>query len=450
MKPALSIGWLEVIPRHLRLIMKRCVLLSATAAPSAEGDSVRELRAATSRLQTPRALYESAGGGAYGVPLEDLRGRVNRQTRYIPTLDGWRALSVIGVILCHGRPGFFSNYTLPAKLAVRGGIGVDIFFAISGFLICGLLLEEFARTGGIDLRRFYIRRCFRILPAYYAALAGICAASIFAAIPVNYSDLPSCLLFYRNYMPLGIDQQGGFYTAHFWSLAVEEHFYLFWPILLIIVKPKRAGGIAFLLALLVFGWRLLLPGILPGANFMTHTDSRIDGLLWGCLAAIYFPTIKRIFERTHFSQLWLPIVTILLVAEWIHVPGLNSMYTVVLPALVLSTVLQPASILGRILEWPLLRWIGTLSYSLYLWQMLFLPEMPSMKAPGAFRELQHWPWNVLAILACAVASRYLLEIPMTRLGYRLSTSSLISHPIGGDTNSKVAWRVSHRLKASPR
>ena len=365
---------------------------------------------------------------------------MNRPARYIPTLDGWRGLSVIGVILFHGRVDFFPNYTLAAKLAVRGGHGVDVFFAVSGFLICGLLLEEFTRTGGISLRRFYIRRCFRILPPYYVALAGIYAASIFAAVPVNYSDLPGCLLFYRNYMPLGIDQQGGYYTAHFWSLAVEEHFYLIWPILLLIVKPKRAGWTAFLLAVLVFGWRQLIPGIFPAANFMTRTDTRIDGLLWGCLAAIYFPTIKRIFERTHFSQLWLPIVSTLVVAEAMHAPGLTSLYIVLLPALVLSTVIQPASVLGRILEWRPLRWIGTLSYSLYLWQMLFLPQLPSMEGKGAFRELQHWPGNVLAILACGVASRYLLEIPMTRLGYRLSaaSSSPTPHPIGVSVETRAA------------
>ena len=74
---------------------------------------------------------------------------------------------------------------------------------------------------------------------------------------LNYSYLPSCLLFYRNYTPLEVDGQGGFYTAHFWTLALEEHFYLIWPMLLIAVKPKRAGKVAFLLAMAVFAWRVL-------------------------------------------------------------------------------------------------------------------------------------------------------------------------------------------------
>jgi peptidoglycan/LPS O-acetylase OafA/YrhL len=350
---------------------------------------------------------------------------VSRQKRYIPTLDGWRALSVIGVILYHGRWGFFGSGSLLTRVASRGNIGVEVFFAISGFLICGLLLQEYAREGGISLRRFYIRRVFRILPPYYVALAGIYVVLVLGAIRVNHSDLLSCLLFYRNYRPLGVDEYGDFYTAHFWSLALEEHFYLLWPVLLIAVKPKRAGKVAFLLAMVVFGWRTieehfqLLAGILPPANLMGRTDTKIDALLWGCIAAIYFPTIKGTFERIHFSQLWLPILMILIGAETIHAPQLTLLRSILLPALVLSTVIQPASMLGRVLEWQPLRWIGTLSYSLYLWQELFLPEMASVAARGSFRHLQHWPWNVVAIMVCACLSRYLLELPMTRLGYRL-------------------------------
>ena len=79
---------------------------------------------------------------------------MRHQKRYIPTLDGWRALSVIGVILYHGRYDFFAGTPLLMKLAAHGGIGVDVFFAISGFLICGLLLEEFTRTG--DINRLHI------------------------------------------------------------------------------------------------------------------------------------------------------------------------------------------------------------------------------------------------------------------------------------------------------
>jgi peptidoglycan/LPS O-acetylase OafA/YrhL len=345
---------------------------------------------------------------------------VSTYKKYFPTLDGWRAVSVIGVIMFHGRVGFFTEYGLGNKIAVRGSLGVPIFFAISGFLITSLLLEELAQTGNISLRRFYIRRCFRILPAYYAALAGICVAGLFAGLAVNYGDLPSCLLFYRNYMPLGGDFAGGFYTAHFWSLAVEEHFYLMWPLLLLLLKPKRASQVALILALTVFAWRHTFPLLFPGKSYLSRTDVSIDGLMWGCLAAIYLPEIKRLGARLRFSQLWIPAGALVFFAEALHLRVLLALEMVLLPTLILTTVLQPESLLGRFLELRPLRWIGSLSYSLYLWQMLFLPA-PEMRAEGVFGLLQRWPLNIPAIFVCAMASRYLLEAPMMRLGQRLST-----------------------------
>jgi peptidoglycan/LPS O-acetylase OafA/YrhL len=178
----------------------------------------------------------------------------------------------------------------------------------------------------------------------------------------------------------------------------------------------------------VFAWRELenhfqwLATILLPENLLTRTDTRMDGLLWGCLAAIYFPTIVRYGERVRFSQLWLPILATLLVIEKLHPPGLIVLRAVLMPALMLSTVLQPASFLGRVLEWQPVRWLGTISYGLYLWQQLFLPELASEKAHGALHYLQQAPWNVPAILMCACVSRYLLELPMIRLGHRLGTN----------------------------
>jgi peptidoglycan/LPS O-acetylase OafA/YrhL len=355
---------------------------------------------------------------------------VSRQNQYLPTLDGWRAVAVIGVILFHGRSGFFAEDSLLYRTCAHGILGVDVFFAISGFLICGLLLKEYEDNGDISLRRFYLRRCFRILPPYYAALAIFCVVSLLGVITLNNADLPSCLLFYRNYMPLGIDEHGGFYTAHFWTLAMEEHFYLVWPMLLLIVKPRRAGKTAFLLAMLVFCWRVveghfqLLAGLLPQANLLTRTDTRMDGLLWGCLAAIYFPRIQRVVERIRFSQLWLAPMALLVVTQLMHFPGLTLWRASLLPVLLVCTVTQPESWLGRVLEWQPMRWIGTLAYSLYIWQELFLPEIAAVMARGSFRELQRPPWNLLALLVAACLSRYLVEIPMNRVGRRLSASPL--------------------------
>ena len=117
---------------------------------------------------------------------------------------------------------------------------------------------------------------------------------------------------------------------------------------------------------------------------------------------------------------------LLLITEALHVPGLYFCRSILLPALVVSTVLQPASWLGRVLEWRLVAWIGTLSYSIYLWQELFLPQVDGIRAHGGFRHLQQWPWNIVAILVVACISRYLLELPMTRLSHRPSAPPLPS------------------------
>jgi peptidoglycan/LPS O-acetylase OafA/YrhL len=354
---------------------------------------------------------------------------LSREKTYLPTLDGWRGVAVIGVILYHGREQFPLS-SLLMRMATHCYVGVDVFFAISGFLICGLLLREYQETGDINLRRFYIRRCFRILPPYYVSLAAICAAGAFLALPFHFADVPSCLFFYRNYRPLGVDESGGFYTAHYWTLAVEEHFYLLWPVLLLAIKPKRAGKVAFLLAMLVFAWRTmeghfqLFAAVLPPANLLARTDTRMDALLWGCLAAIYFPEIQRMAARIRFSQLWFVPALIIVIAQKMHPPGMYLLDAVLFPVLVVSTVIQPHSVLGRVLEWQPLRWIGTISFSLYLWQELFLPGPAAELARGGFRYLQQPGWNLVVILACACLSRYVIEIPMTRLGHRVSVMSL--------------------------
>jgi hypothetical protein len=179
--------------------------------------------------------------------------------------------------------------------------------------------------------------------------------------------------------------------SQFKTEAVGFELDLIWPVLLIAVKPKRAGAAAFLLAMTVAAWRTVVghfelwPGILIPSNLLARTDAKIDALLWGCIAAIYFPAIKRYVEGIRFTQLWLPIVAILLVVEKLHLPGLVVLQAVLIPALVLSTVIQSGNLLGRFLEWQPLRWIGTISYSLYLWQEIFLPMVEgSEKLRGPF------------------------------------------------------------------
>ena len=361
---------------------------------------------------------------------------------YIPTLDGWRAVAISAVICFHGNSSFFPGPSAVRSFSEYGYLGVDAFFAISGFLICTLLLGEYAENKRVDLRKFYVRRFFRIIPPYLAALTGIVVIAWLGFIHLQPWEIPSCLLFFRNYEPSigpvgGNYDSYGLYTSHFWSLAVEEHFYLIWAPLLAFLKPRRAVKAALILAATVGVWRLvdahygIMRVLAPSTWAGQRTDTRLDALLWGCLAALFFPQIKRIFAHRLWSWAWIPLLAYLVVLERYRLPLLTLQLALLFPCLLMSTVLFPQNALGRLLELPFMRWIGALSYSLYLWQELFLQPARgsnSLERTSGFYHLQQLPWNVVAILLCACASHYLLEKPMIRLGRRFTGSVASGRP----------------------
>ncbi len=379
------------------------------------------------------------------VPQEQqvaVAARAKESRLYIPTLDGWRALAIFAVMCFHGRYVFFPKPSIVRSVSEYGYLGVDAFFAISGFLICSLLVKEYAGSQRIDLKSFYIRRFFRIIPPYVAALAGICVVAWLGFIHVQPWEIPSCLLFLRNYEPTVAPPGGpydpyGFYTVHFWSLSVEEHFYLIWAPLLALLKPRRAVKAALILAASVVLWRFvdghfqIMRTLMPATEAGTRTDSRLDALLWGCLAALLFPQIKRIFSHRLWAWAWIPLSLYLVAVERYHPPLLKLQLVLLFPCLLMSTVLFPQNALGKLLELPFMRWVGALSYSIYLWQQLFLQPprgLDSLERTSGFYHLQQFPWNIASILVCACTSHYLLEKPMMRLGRRFGHSVASGQP----------------------
>lgn len=358
-----------------------------------------------------------------------------RLPSHIPTLDGWRALAIVAVICFHGRFAFFPHPSIVRSISEHGYLGVDAFFAISGFLICTLLIREYDANQSINLKAFYVRRFFRIIPPYVAALAGICVVAWMGFIHLQSWEIPSCLLFLRNYEPTVAPPGGpydpyGFYTVHFWSLSLEEHFYLIWASLLALLKPRRAVKAALILAATVVLWRFvdghyqIMHRLMPSAEMGTRTDSRLDALLWGCVAALLFSRIQSIFSHRLWSWAWIPLSLYLVVLVRYHLPLFQLQLALLFPCLLMSTVLFPRNALGRVLELPWVRWIGALSYSIYLWQQLFLQPprgTGSLEQTSGFYRLQQFPFNILCILACASLSHYLLERPMMRLGRRLNS-----------------------------
>ncbi len=355
------------------------------------------------------------------APASTLKG-------YIPTLDGWRAVAIIAVMASHaghsysaplGRDSFFDRIS-------SGTHGVNLFFAISGLLITSRLLEEWDTAGRVSLKRFYIRRAFRILPPALLYLACVALLGAIGLLPVVREEFAAATLFYRNYLPAILGPGGaGFFTSHYWSLGVEEHFYLFWPALLLFAGRKRALPVAIVVALLVAVWRhfeawreiMLYNAIQP--TYFARSDTRIDSIMWGVVAALALsrPDVRAYIERYLSTIVMLAVAALYGAIVYRYGTRPTFWEAMIVPVIVVGTVLRPHSIVGRVLENPVMRWIGRLSYSLYLWEFFFV-YYPGV--PTTLGVWQTFPVNLIAAVACAAASYYLVERPLVRLGHRIA------------------------------
>jgi len=336
---------------------------------------------------------------------------------YMPTLDGWRAISIALVMLHHARISVHVPVFGPVlnQLGDWGASGVYVFFAISGVLICGRLLREEQKSGRIGLRKFYIRRAFRILPPALLYLAVIALLS--SLLNVLRVEWIAALLFFRNYVVQG-PPPAHWFTGHFWSLSVEEQFYLLLPSILVFFPRMRAwilGALTLVVVLLDLAMRHSSFGI---AKF----DLSIQCLLISALIAIAANREEKLFRRVLAP---LPFVLIAVYVFGLYRPFtlLIAIQSVALALLVLSTSLNPTSLLGRFLELAPLRWMGRLSYSLYIWQQLFFVGHWWV-GPLPLGLLQRWPLNLIACLTCAVASYYLIERPLVKLSHRIASSGV--------------------------
>lgn len=158
---------------------------------------------------------------------------------YLPSLDGWRAIAVVLVCFFHDRVHRTSLYST-SLLHKYSDRGVDLFFAISGVLICTRLLQEEVRFGGISLKNFYLRRVCRIQPAALTYLISVGILALFAVVPLSLGGFLSATFLFPNFYPFhgGLNDSSAL-TNHFWSLSIEEHFYLLLPLFLVLVKRRR-------------------------------------------------------------------------------------------------------------------------------------------------------------------------------------------------------------------
>lgn len=294
-----------------------------------------------------------------------------------------------------------------------GAFGVDIFFALSGLLITTLLLRE-ADGGPLSLRGFYVRRVFRILPPLLVFLA---VAVLLGKIQPGWELLSSVFLF-RNYLPSAL---GGHASGHLWSLSIEEHFYLLWPGLLAFVALGKGPRLVAYLAIGAGLWRIadvengFTAEWLGDLQPHFRTDHRLDALLWGCFAAFLLKDAKtRELVREKVGQGWfaaLAAVAMLGTVIYSYLAGL--WMAMLLPMLLLLTVLHPEWAVSRVLDWAPVRFVGRISYSLYLWQQLFL-------VPGWVPGGPWFPLNLCLAVGAAVLSHYCVERPCIAYGRRLA------------------------------
>lgn len=351
-----------------------------------------------------------------------VRPAAGRRAR-IPALDGLRGVAILGVLLFH-------TGHLPG-----GFLGVDLFFALSGYLITDLLLREIEATGTVSLAAFWGRRIRRLLPALVAMLAGVTVLVWLTAPPdvvrTTLADGPWVQLNLLNWHL--IEESAGYWDrfgparmfGHLWSIAVEEQFYLLWPSVLLLMawRGRRVDRRVAVVALLAsVGSLVLMITLVTSADptrVYTGTDTRAFSLLLGAMvatgpvrAAIARLTGRAIGAVT--ASLAIGIGALWWFADgtnspWLFTGGLFA-HSLAAALLIGLCVRAPGTVVSQVLSWRPLRWFGLISYSLYLWHWP-VAILVSEQSTG----LGEWPRTLLVCavsIGLATLSKYLIEDPI--------------------------------------
>ena len=352
---------------------------------------------------------------------------------HIPSLDRWRAIAILLVLGSHMTyaANFPPNSMGWVAYIFSGNLGVRIFFVLSGFLITLLLLRESDKNGRISLCNFYIRRVFRIFPVYFAYLAVLAVLTVAGLYYDSLSSWIGCLTFLRNIVGQGISA-----TNHFWSLAVEEQFYIIWPFLFLCLslwRRKRLFFLILLTAIIAAPIARLNCSPNPGGGFVNRILSEksillyIDSLAVGCVGAWFawkIPNGKR----------WCRIEIIVLLSSLALIIGgrvfelstfseHHQLYNALIPSIqawaILTCLWMTASerspVYRFLNSWPVTT-LGILSYSIYVWHFLFLSHF--MGSHFSNIMIYNWKYWLFPALAVSALSYYFLEKPMIKFGQR--------------------------------
>lgn len=342
----------------------------------------------------------------------------------IPSLDGIRAVSILIVFVAH----------LGYDNIVPGGLGVTVFFFLSGYLITTLLRRELAKNGAISLPQFYLRRVLRILPPLYLIVGGATLLAVVGIInsPIELKAVLAQALQFTNYFAIINGSDGGIVpgSSVLWSLAVEEHYYLIFPLVfagLSRSKLTRHSQAAVLLLAIAVGlcWRIWLQqhGALTVRTY-TATDTRFGSILWGCVLALWHNPAEDMAEATSAERrnwLWigLPIGAILMVlslsfrSEFFRETFRYDLQGLALVPLFVGAVRWPEFGPFRLLNSWAAVWLGRLSYSLYLVHHIVIEQLV-LKLPEA-HPLIIGTLAMVISLAVALVVYHFVDLPLGKL-----------------------------------
>jgi peptidoglycan/LPS O-acetylase OafA/YrhL len=330
-----------------------------------------------------------------------------------------RAISIALVLLGH-LSGTRNFGKLNLGIGDYAHLGVVVFFVISGFLITRLLLSEYEACGSVSLKLFYARRALRLFPAAYAFIACVCLLWAAGIVHLRPADIWHAVTYTINYLP-----DRSWQVGHLWSLSNEEQFYLIWPCAFVVFLPRRAGWIAT--GVVLFGPVARSAGwlFLRGTPYydLELFPMVADCLAMGCLLAKISGWLE---TKNWYLRLFHPawsigfVALVLLINRYsghtvVSVFG-TSILNASLAILIHRSVYCSRDWMGRFLNWRPVAFVGLLSYSLYLWQQLFL-NRNSTAWGNAF------PQNLCFAIAAALGSYFLLEKPFLRLRRRLRSEA---------------------------
>jgi peptidoglycan/LPS O-acetylase OafA/YrhL len=352
----------------------------------------------------------------------------------IPGINGLRAISVLLVMLAHY--GFGDR--------IPGGLGVTIFFFISGFLITTLMFREAAGTGTVSIRNFYIRRFLRLQPELFAyvilsALIGI----TYIGIP-SFADFAAAFLYMTNYYNLAASS--GLMESHLirwpqlWSLAIEEHYYLTYPLLFAscIRAPKRLLMAITLICVVLLAWRsvLIWNGISSLYTYLA-TDTRLDSIAFGCLGALMLWRFDAaLVVHPRLLKLALPLGAAIILAslapksDAFRETVRYSVQGVGLLMIFLGLFTPLGQRAALFLDMPPLRWMGRMSYAAYLWHVEWIYAAEYFLGPN-ITKLGHGSIILFALAGCAATfataalSHYYIYRPVLTLRRRYGSHAAI-------------------------